>query len=159
MYTLLYRSANHSFYWFSARANNKNIYQWKSNGSRRTADNDGRRWRVESDAMAIVALVALIQDNHHREGGENSVQKYIGKRIGNRAYRVVSQSSVLLSRVNEWEPDNTEYVWHAVVSSRCFWLPYVFVLYTSLGIIKIFWLIAAEFLQRRQKEVNEFESD
>lgn len=78
------------------------------------------------------------QSSSKRE--ENSVQKDIGKRIGNRAYRVVSQSSVLLSPVNEWEPDNTKYVWHAAVSCRWLWLPYVFVLYTSLGAIKIFGL-------------------
>lgn len=55
---------------------------------------------VESDAMAIVALVALIQDNHHHHHrkGEGTLRfaimdrpkkKHIRKRIGNRAYRVV----------------------------------------------------------------------
>lgn len=52
---------------------------------------------VQSDAMAIVALVALIQDNHHHRKGEGTSRfaimdrpkKNIRKRIGNRAYRVV----------------------------------------------------------------------
>lgn len=54
---------------------------------------------VESDAMAIVALVALIQDNHHHHRkGEGTLRfaimdrpkkKHIRNRIGNRAYRVV----------------------------------------------------------------------
>lgn len=103
---------------------------------------------VEIDAMAIVALVALIQDNHHHRKGEGTSRFAIMDRqkTYTKAYRESGISGSQVSRVNECEPDNTEYVLPVVVSCRWFTTLRICFIYKS-GYHKDFWLIASEFLQ------------
>lgn len=104
---------------------------------------------VQSDAMAIVALVALIQDNHHHRKGEGTLRFAImdrpKKTKHTKSYRESGISGSRVSRVNECEPDNTEYVWPAVVSRRWFTTLRICFIYKSAN-HKNFWLIASEFL-------------
>lgn len=92
---------------------------------------------VESDAMAIVALVALIQDNHHHHRkGEGTLRFAImdrpKKKTHTKAYRESGISGSRVSRVNECEPDNTEYVLPAAVSRRWFTTLHTYLFYIQV---------------------------
>lgn len=92
---------------------------------------------VESDAMAIVALVALIQDNHHHHHrkGEGTLRFAImdrPKKTHTKSYRESGISGSRVSRVNECELDNTEYVLPVVVSRRWFTTLHTYLFYIQV---------------------------
>lgn len=161
MYTLLYRSANHSFYWFSARAHKKKKTKYiieNRTEAEETADNDGKRWKWSGEwrygNCSTCRLNSRQSSSSSKRGGNFAVRDYgpSKKKTHTKAYRESGISGSRVSRVNECEPDNTEYVLPAVVSRRWFTTLRICFIYKSAN-HKDFWLIASEFLQRIPQKV------